>query len=157
MQISAWQTNRFRRDGKSSFPDNDCWTLFVLHSKIYHCYFLQPIRLPTKLRAFTPVRLKYDRTRYNYGSLDIYIYGAVNEYEDHNNERIGTDQWRLPDPVWIGLSISRSVRHIKKSLLVGGCQRCVGTVGRVEQDGIWNEMNGQNYPIDIPELKKTIE
>jgi len=42
------------------------------------------------------VRPKYDGTRYNYGPLDIY--GAVDEYEDYNNERIGTDQWRPPDP-----------------------------------------------------------
>ena len=39
---------------------------------------------------------KINGTRYNYGPLDIY--GAVDEYEDHNNERIGIDQWRPPYP-----------------------------------------------------------
>lgn len=41
----------------------------------------------------------------------------MDEYEDHNNERIGTDQWRPSDSEQIGLSISRSEYAIQQKSL----------------------------------------
>lgn len=71
-----------------------------------------------------------------YGAVD----GNVREDSRRNNAENGRRYERAAAAEFPGesaVSIGRSVRHVKRCLSVGGCQRCVGTVGSwVEQGGI---------------------
>jgi len=108
----------------------------------YYCHFLQPIRLPRRnCVRLLRVRPKYDGTRYNYGPLDILytVQWTSTKITTTRESALINGGRQIPSE---SACPSAGQYAIKKSLLclVGGCQRCVGTVGRVEQDGIWNKM-----------------